>query len=108
MPTINSRDLTIARKVKQNLIPKIKLYEVRLFGSRARGDAAPDSDLDLYLETGPLSRQQRRLISDVVWEIGFDNDLVISPFVVSRDDARNGIFSVSPLCKTIKSEGVLI
>lgn len=106
MASLNGRDLTLARKVKQDLAKKIELYEVRLFGSRARRDAAPDSDLDLYLETGPLSREQRRMISDVVWEIGFANDVVISPLVVSRSEARNGAFSASLLCKTIKAEGV--
>jgi predicted nucleotidyltransferase len=79
---------------------------VRIFGSRARGDASADSDLDLYLETGPLSREQRRLISDVVWEIGFANDMVISPLVVSRGEARNGAFSVSMLYKAIMAEGI--
>ena len=106
MTSLNSRDLTIARKVKQSLVGKIKLYEVRLFGSRARGDAAADSGLDLYLETGPLSREQRRLISDVAWEIGFANDVVIAPLVVPRAEAENGAFSASPLCKAITSEGV--
>ncbi|TDA67817.1 MAG: hypothetical protein D9V47_09915 [Clostridia bacterium] len=105
---ISSKDLTIARKVKQSLTEKIPLYEVRLFGSRARGQASADSDLDLYLETGPLSREQRRLISEVAWEIGFANDVVISPLVVSQGEASNGAFSVSTLCRAIKAEGISV
>jgi len=103
---MSSKDLTIAREVKQSLTEKLQLYEVRLFGSRAHGDAGADSDLDLYLETGSLSREQRRLISDMAWEIGFANDVVICPLVVSHAEAENGAFSASLLCRAIKAEGI--
>lgn len=108
MYVTGNKDIAIAKKVKQSLAEKIPLYEVRLFGSRARGEASTDSDLDLYLETGPISREQKRLISDLVWEIGYENDVVISPLVVPQSEARNGAFSVSMLCKAIKTEGISI
>lgn len=108
MYATSNKDIAIAKKVKQSLAEKIPLYEVRLFGSRARGEASTDSDLDLYLETGPISREQRRLISDLVWGIGFENDVVISPLVIPQSEARNGAFSVSMLCKAIKTEGISI
>lgn len=108
MYATGNKDIEIAKKVKQSLAEKIPLYEVRIFGSRARGEASADSDLDLYLETGPISRKQRRLISDLVWGIGFENDVVISPLVVPHSEARNGAFSVCMLCKAIKTEGISI
>ncbi|PRR74272.1 nucleotidyltransferase domain-containing protein [Neomoorella humiferrea] len=105
---MNARDLAIARKIKKRLAEKIPLYEVRLFGSRARGQATPDSDLDLYLETGPLSREERRLISDIVWEVGFENDIVIVPLAVERSEVLNGPFSISTLYRSIKNEGIKV
>ncbi|HBW38171.1 nucleotidyltransferase family protein [Desulfosporosinus sp. BICA1-9] len=108
MYATGNKDIEISKKVKQSVGEKIPLYEVRLFGSRARGEASTDSDLDLYLETGPISREQRRIISDLVWEIGFENDIVISPLVIPQSETRNGAFSVSILCKAIKTEGISI
>ena len=101
-------DRELAREVKRRLGVNIPIYEVRVFGSRARGDATPESDLDLYLETGQLSRQDRRLISEVAWEVGFENDVVIVPVVFSREALENGPLSASPLYRTIKKEGILV
>lgn len=42
------QDLAIARTIKERLVGRIPLFKVKLFGSRARGEADPDSDLDLY------------------------------------------------------------
>ncbi len=102
----NPKDLAIAREIKNRLIGIIPLFEVRLFGSRARGDADPDSDLDIYIETGPLSRPSRRLISEITWEVGFENDVVIVPVVFSQEDVRDGPLSASPLYRTIQREGI--
>ncbi|MCL4516011.1 MAG: nucleotidyltransferase domain-containing protein [Firmicutes bacterium] len=102
------RWINIANQVKERLTGHIPLFDLRLFGSRARGDATPESDLDIYIETGSLTRQERRLISDIVWEVGFENDVLVSPVVFSREAIEKGPLSASPLYKTIKKEGIPI
>lgn len=98
--------MELAREVKNRLVGKIALREVRMFGSRARGDATPESDLDLYIETGPLTRQERRMISEAAWEVGFENNVVVVPVVVSQEAIEKGALSASPLYQTIQREGV--
>ena len=105
---MSNRDIELAREVKIKLTGKIALREVRLFGSRARGDATPESDLDLYIETGPLTRYERRIISEVAWEVGFENDVVVVPVVFSQEAIEKGPLSASPLYQTIQREGVLV
>lgn len=102
------RWLGLAREAKEKLAQHIPVFEVRLFGSRARGDATPESDVDIYIETTSLTRPQRRLVSDILWEIGFDHGVVVAPVVFSREDLENGPLSSSPLYRTIKREGVLV
>ncbi len=74
--------INIANQVKERLTGHIPLFELRLFGSRARGDDTAESDLDIYIETGSLTRQERRLISDIVWEVSFENDVLVSPVTI--------------------------
>lgn len=100
------KDLAVAVEIKRRLEGRIPVREVRLFGSRARGEVDESSDLDLYVETEPLTREQRRLISDVAWEVGFERDVVVAPLVLDRGEAEEEAFRASSLFKAIKEEGV--
>ena len=42
------------------------------FGSRTRGDAAEDSDLDICVVLDELDAEVRGAVSHVAWEIGFE------------------------------------
>ncbi len=100
------RSMEIAREAKERLSQQIPVFDLRLFGSRARGDDTPESDLDIYIETVSLSRQQHQIISDILWEIGFENGVVIAPIIFSREDIENGPLLASPIYKAIMREGI--
>ena len=76
------------------------------FGSRVRGEAAPESDLDICVVIDELDEKADRFLSDAAWETGFESDILISviPFSLKEFDA--GPLSVSPLVRIIKQEGV--
>src|SRR4051794_11292855 len=60
---------------------------VILYGSRARGDAMPDSDWDLLvLVDGPVDwRREEALRRPLTW-LGIDSDAVLTVLVHSRQD----------------------
>jgi hypothetical protein len=43
---------------------------------------------------------------DIAWEVGFENDIVISTVTFSREEFENGPCSASPLVRNILKEGV--
>jgi predicted nucleotidyltransferase len=49
MAGMNAADREIARELRQRLAQGVKIEDFRVFGSRVRGDATPESDLDVYL-----------------------------------------------------------
>ncbi|MGD9145498.1 MAG: nucleotidyltransferase domain-containing protein, partial [Anaerolineae bacterium] len=77
-----------------------------VYGSRARGDAAPDSDLDLFIELEEVTPEIRERISEIAWEVGFELDRVISTVVATRDDLDHGAMGANPLLLNVEREGV--
>jgi predicted nucleotidyltransferase len=82
---MNRKDLAIARSFKRLAQQRVRPLDIRVFGSRARGDAAPDSDLDVFVVVEHTTSDIERYISDCAWETGFARDVVIVPVVVGKD-----------------------
>jgi predicted nucleotidyltransferase len=76
------------------------------FGSRARGGAHPESDLDLCVVLPEVTSAIRDAIYGIAWEIGFNAGLVLSPLVLSEDDFERAPLSASTLVANIRREGV--
>jgi predicted nucleotidyltransferase len=101
------KDHETALSMKARLEGTVKLCGMFLFGSRARGDADPDSDMDvLVLLDGPVDRESRRAVSRAAWECGFANGVVIVPVVMSREAWENGPERSSLLAMAVRGEGV--
>lgn len=80
---------------------------VILFGSRARGDAEPDSDWDLLVLTKNKDTEtlNRTLLTDLLHQVEMPNDWIISLMVRNEDDWNNR-YAVTPLFDTIQREGI--
>jgi len=104
---MNNRDLTIARNFKQLVQQRVMPIDVRVFGSRARGDASADSDLDVFVVVEDATRDIEKYVSDCAWEAGFEQDVVIVPVVVSQDKIK-GTLKESVFILNVFREGVTI
>ena len=82
---MNRKDLALAHSFKRLVQQRVRPLSVRVFGSRARGDGAPDSDLDVFVVVDQATSDIERFISDCAWEAGFARDVVIVPVVVGKD-----------------------
>jgi uncharacterized protein len=101
-------DKKIAEELKKRLSEIIPLIDFKIFGSRARGNSEEYSDMDVFLEVESINKELKGKISDIIWEVGFNNHLVISPLIFTRDEIENSPLRVSPILKNINSEGIRI
>ncbi len=106
--SVAARDLELAREFGRRLAEKYdqQFFHVTLFGSRAKGDADDESDLDLFVAlgqddpSGEVEEIARRIACDLTLEHG----VVVSPFVADRTFLeQHQRFS---FLETVEEEGV--
>lgn len=104
--SIEERLSGMAAAIRQ-LIPAA---EVRLFGSRARGEAGPDSDVDLLI-TAPdawlASRDRFALLADL-WGVVAQPDLSVDLVLHSRSEAARRAQQAGSLVQEALRDGVLL
>jgi uncharacterized protein len=105
---IQDSDRKIVSEFRSQLEAIIPILDLRVFGSRARGDATEESDLDVFIKVAELDRSCREKISDIAWEVGFKYDMVISTFVVTEAQVERGAIGASPLLYKVLQEGIAI
>jgi len=104
---MDAKDLKIVNKFRSLLQERVKLHQLILFGSRARGDAEPDSDMDVVVVLDePRTLEARDVVSDSAWEAGFDACVVVASVVFTREEWENGPEYYSPFAEAVRSEGI--
>jgi len=105
---LKAKDLVIAKRFKRLVSQKIRVCRILVFGSRARGDAALDADLDLLVEIEYPKPGFRKWISECAWEAGFSSEVVVAPVVYTKDELQNHPARFSCFLKTVLKEGIAV
>ena len=98
----------IVKKVANDLKVELRgqIIDIILFGSRARGDFQNESDYDILVLVTKKTKALIDQIDDIVWEIAWEHNVVITAFVYEKSRFENDRFE--PLFMNIQKEGVLV
>lgn len=105
---MQEKDLKVIERFKSLISQRVKVHEIRVFGSRARGAATEESDLDVLVVVENLDHEIERYISDCAWEAGFPEDIVVMPIAISLDTLKNSPIRESVFIKNVYREGVTV
>jgi predicted nucleotidyltransferase len=76
------------------------------FGSRTRGKATEESDLDVCVVVDRLDDSVDRAIMDIAWQVGFEHYVIISTVTYSQQEFEEGPCSESTLVQNVLNAGV--
>lgn len=102
---MTEKDLRIAEELKKRLAEQVGIVAISVFGSRARGDATDDSDMDVFIEVERLDKDIRECILNIAWEISLKYLTVVSPLIFTREEIENSPLRSSPIVKVIQRDG---
>ena len=105
---MTDRDNQVLQEFARRVRLRFPEAHVWAFGSRARGDAAQESDLDVCVVVDRLDEQRDREIMGIAWEVGFAHDMVISTVTFSQGEFTAGPLAVSPIVTSILHDGVAV
>ena len=101
------REDAVLAEVVRRLVEAYQPCQIYLFGSKARGDAAPDSDYDLLVvvpDDAPPERRRSRLAYEVLWGTGTGADVLVWP----KSGFHRRAHVVASLPATVLREGKLV
>jgi predicted nucleotidyltransferase len=78
-----------------------RIRNVILFGSKARGDSHPDSDIDILILVDDEDWRFSHAISRLAARISLDYDVLLGPRVISQSRWRRSL-----LYPTVSAEGI--
>ena len=106
---LNSADWEIAREFKDKLEASgVPVKELRVYGSRVRGDYTVESDLDICLILKEESPEIEAQISKLAWEVGFYHDRIITTVEYTPEQWYHSPLRESPFIKAINREGISV
>lgn len=99
---------TAILRFRDALSKKFTVIDIRVFGSKVRGNATADSDIDIMVELEEYSPRVETVVDDLIFEINLEYNCILSVIVFSRKELEEGPLSESPIYKVIRKEGVKV
>ena len=109
---MKEKDKNMVQDFRRRLPEEICRHVERLivFGSRARGEAAADSDLDLIALVDKKTPEIEKALDDVAYAIMWDHDFdpIISLKVFSRSSFESAVARDLSFYKNVATHGIAV
>ena len=105
---LRDNELRAVLELKAALEERFRILDFRVFGSRARGEAVPDSDVDVMIVVDSCTPEVESVVDDLVFEINLSYDCFISTVIFGKNELEKGPLSESPLYKVVVEEGIKV
>jgi predicted nucleotidyltransferase len=108
--TSSGTDLAVARSVVEAILDAdgTRVRRIILFGSRARGDAKSDSDLDLLVVTRGATPTEQRAYRQSLYRVCRGFGVPVEPHVMTEENFEETRTVIGGLAYPAATEGVTL
>ncbi len=107
---LRPEEVQAVEEFKEKLLAALpdQVRDIILFGSKARGDGHPESDIDLLVVLENPTKEQTDRVGDIMFDILFDRGVELSAITFSREEAMQKRELGTPLMRNVAEEGIII
>ncbi len=103
---MNQKDRYIFKEFSEQIHKHFPKARIIAFGSRVRGNETWESDLDICVVSEYTEPEISDKIRHIAWEVGFENDRIISTIILNTYQFEHGPMSESTLVRNINQYGI--
>jgi predicted nucleotidyltransferase len=103
---LSGKDKKIFSQFASKVRDKFPSAKIWAYGSRVRGDATVESDLDVCIVVDNLNDDSDSAIMYIAWQIGFKNNVILSTVTYSKEEFEVGPCAESGLVRNILEYGI--
>ncbi len=109
-PGVRATDLAVSQELTQRIVQRLepRVRKIILFGSRARGEAWPDSDFDLLVVLGDVTPREIRPLRLSLYGALRGTGVNAEPWVMGEEEFEETKSVIGGLAYPAATEGVLL
>ncbi len=105
--TLSERDRGAVTAAAAALRATLPVARIVLFGSKARGDADAESDIDLLVLTSrPLTAGEKAGVVRTLYPLQLERGVMLSTLEIPLREWEQGVYRVTPLRTEVERDGV--
>jgi len=105
---LSKKEKLMLRAIKEAVQRIASNAEVVFFGSRARGEVAPESDWDILILADNVTYELKDKICAALYDLELENEIIINPLTLDKREWTSGLFSRHPIHRNVEREGMVI
>ena len=102
---MNRKIQRVASDLKRAIASKYELLDFKVFGSTARDERRPDSDIDIFVLLPQVERHIEEDLFNIAYDIELEHDCLIDLIVFGMEE-KDAILTKTPFYRQVIEEGV--
>jgi len=102
---MNRKIQRVASDLKKAIASKYELLDFKVFGSTARAERRPDSDIDIFVLLPQVERHIEEDLFNIAYDIELEHDCLIDLIVFGKEE-KDAILTKTPFYRQVIEEGV--